>query len=49
MSALKTTQIGNSVGVILTKDVLARMRVSKGDTVYVMEVDQSPGAAPAAR
>jgi putative addiction module antidote len=37
MSALKITQIGNSVGVILPKDVLARMRVAKGDTVYVTE------------
>lgn len=37
MSALKLTQIGNSVGVILPKDVLARLRVAKGDTVFVTE------------
>jgi putative addiction module antidote len=35
MSALKLTQIGNSLGVILPKDVLARMNVGKGDTVYL--------------
>ncbi len=37
MSALKLTQIGNSVGVILPKDVLARLKVGKGDTVFVTE------------
>jgi len=37
MSALKLTQIGNSVGVILPKEVLARLRVSKGDTLFVTE------------
>lgn len=37
MSTLKLTQIGNSVGVILPKDVLARMRVGKGDTVFLTE------------
>ena len=37
MSALKLTQIGNSVGVILPKEVLARMKVEKGDTLFVSE------------
>ena len=37
MSALKLTQIGNSVGVILPKEVLARLRLEKGDTVFVTE------------
>ncbi len=37
MSALKLTQIGNSVGVILPKEVLARMKVEKGDTVFMTE------------
>jgi putative addiction module antidote len=37
MTALKLTQIGNSVGVILPKDVLARLKVSKGDTVFVTD------------
>ncbi|WP_431273885.1 AbrB/MazE/SpoVT family DNA-binding domain-containing protein [Variovorax ureilyticus] len=37
MSALKLTQIGNSVGVILPKEVLARMNLGKGDTVYLTE------------
>ena len=37
MSALKLTQIGNSVGVILPKEVLARLKLAKGDTVYLTE------------
>jgi len=37
MSALKLTQIGNSVGVILPKEVLARLKVGKGDTVFLTE------------
>ncbi|HMO46776.1 MAG TPA: AbrB/MazE/SpoVT family DNA-binding domain-containing protein [Rubrivivax sp.] len=37
MSALKLTQIGNSVGVILPKEILARLKLEKGDTVFVTE------------
>ncbi len=37
MSALKLTQIGNSVGVILPKEVLARLKVEKGDTLFMTE------------
>ena len=37
MSALKLTQIGNSVGVILPKELLARLKLEKGDTLYVSE------------
>lgn len=37
MAALKLTQIGNSVGVILPKEVLARLKLGKGDTVFVTD------------
>ncbi len=37
MKALKLTQIGNSVGVILPKEVLARLKLEKGDTVFVTD------------
>ena len=37
---LKITQIGNSVGVVLPKDVLAKLRVGKGDTVTVTETPE---------
>ena len=39
MSALKLTQIGNSVGLILPKDLLAKLGVGKGDTLYAVETD----------
>ena len=34
---LKLTQIGNSVGVVFPKDLLAQMRLEKGDDFYVTE------------
>ena len=37
MTALKLTQIGNSVGVILPKDLLSKLKLDKGDTVFVTE------------
>ena len=37
MRSLKLTQIGNSVGVIMPKEVLARLRLEKGDMVFVTE------------
>jgi len=33
----KITTIGNSVGIILSKEVLAKLRVEKGDQVYITE------------
>ena len=37
MSALKLMQIGNSVGVILPKEVLARLKLEKGDMVFLTD------------
>ena len=37
MTALKLTQIGNSVGVILPREMLARLKLEKGDTVSVTD------------
>ena len=34
---LKLTQIGNSVGVVLPKELLAKLRADKGDTLTVTE------------
>jgi putative addiction module antidote len=34
---LKITAIGNSAGVILPRELLARLRVEKGDELYVLE------------
>ena len=41
MNTLKLTQIGNSVGVILPKELLAKLGVGKGDTLYA--IDQPDG------
>ncbi|MDT7835836.1 AbrB/MazE/SpoVT family DNA-binding domain-containing protein [Aquabacterium sp. OR-4] len=46
MHALKLTQIGNSVGVILPKEVLARLKLEKGDTVYVTETPDGFALTP---
>ena len=37
MAALKVTTIGNSVGLILPRDLLTKLRVAKGDLLYVTE------------
>ena len=37
MLALKLTAIGNSVGVVLPKEVLNALKLVKGDTVYLTE------------
>ncbi|MCA1978294.1 MAG: AbrB/MazE/SpoVT family DNA-binding domain-containing protein [Thiobacillus sp.] len=46
MHALKLTQIGNSVGLILPKEVLARLKLEKGDTVFVTETPDGLAVTP---
>jgi putative addiction module antidote len=46
MHALKLTQIGNSVGLILPKEVLARLKLEKGDTVFVTETPEGVAMTP---
>jgi putative addiction module antidote len=41
MLTLKLIQIGNSVGVILPKEVLSRLKIGKGDTVAIVWIDKS--------
>jgi putative addiction module antidote len=36
-ASLKITKIGNSAGIILPKEVLARLRVGPGDTLHLTE------------
>ena len=36
-AALKLTAVGNSIGLILPKEILVRLRVGKGDALYVIE------------
>jgi putative addiction module antidote len=37
MLALKVTTIGSSAGVVLPKEALARLRVKKGDRLFLVE------------
>jgi len=41
MQALKLTQIGNSMGLILPREMIVRLGLAKGDTIYA--VDQPDG------
>lgn len=46
MHMLKLTQIGNSVGVVLPKDVLARLKLEKGDTLFITETPDGYAITP---
>jgi putative addiction module antidote len=37
MLSLKITTIGSSAGLILSKEAMARLKVQKGDTLYLTE------------
>ncbi len=36
-TTVKVTTVGNSVGIVLPKELLERLRISKGDTLHVAE------------
>lgn len=36
-TTVKITTIGNSVGIVLPKEILSRLHVEKGDSLYVSE------------
>jgi putative addiction module antidote len=46
MTSLKITTIGNSVGLVLSKDILAKLRVKKGDKLYVTETPNGVELSP---
>jgi putative addiction module antidote len=46
MTTIKLTQIGNSVGLILPKELLARLKLEKGDTVFVTESAHGVNLSP---
>jgi putative addiction module antidote len=37
MTTLKITTVGNSTGLVLPKEILQRLRIKKGDILYVLE------------
>ena len=46
MTTLKVTTIGNSSGVILPREILERLRVAKGDKLYVLETPRGIELTP---
>jgi len=40
------TQIGNSTGLILPKEAVARLKVKKGDSVYLIETTDGYSITP---
>ena len=46
MPTLKLTRIGNSVGVILPKQMLARLKLGKGDFVHVTDTPDGLALTP---
>lgn len=43
---VKITTVGNSSGIVLTKEMLAKLRVGKGDTLYVTETSSGLELTP---
>jgi putative addiction module antidote len=46
MTTLKITQIGNSLGLILPKEILARLKLEKGDAVFVTDTPDGVAITP---
>jgi putative addiction module antidote len=46
MLVLKLTQIGNSVGVVLPKEALARLKLSKGESIFLTETPEGYTLTP---
>ena len=40
MTSLKLTRVGTSTGMIIPKEMLARMKVEKGDTLFAIETKE---------
>jgi putative addiction module antidote len=43
---IKITTVGNSVGIVLPKELLARLRLEKGDFLYATEVPDGVKLTP---
>jgi putative addiction module antidote len=45
-TVVKVTTIGNSVGIVLPKEVLSRLHVEKGDSLYILETPEGIQLTP---
>ncbi|MBI2841517.1 MAG: AbrB/MazE/SpoVT family DNA-binding domain-containing protein [Acidobacteria bacterium] len=46
MTKLKVTRVGNSLGVVLPKEMLRRLRIDKGDTLFALETSEGVELTP---
>jgi putative addiction module antidote len=46
LAKVKVTTIGSSAGVVLPKEILARLQVTKGDVLYVTETPRGIELSP---
>jgi putative addiction module antidote len=46
MTTVKLTTVGSSTGIVLPKEVLERLRVSKGDTLHLVETPNGVELTP---
>ena len=46
MIKLKVTTVGNSTGIILPKELLEKLRISKGDVLYLTETPRGVELSP---
>jgi putative addiction module antidote len=45
-TTVKITAIGNSAGIILPKEVLAKLKVAKGDSLYLLDTPDGVELTP---
>ncbi len=45
-TTVKVTTVGNSVGIVLPKELLARLRIEKGDILHVSETPNGVELTP---
>ncbi len=46
MSTVKLTTVGNSTGIVLPKEILEKLRVSKGDVLHLVETSRGIELTP---
>lgn len=46
MQTLKIRKVGNSLGLVLPKEVLARLKVEEGDTIYLTDAQDGYRITP---
>lgn len=46
MTSVKVTTVGNSVGIVLPKEMLERLRINKGDVLQVTETPKGVELTP---